>query len=150
MRRHCVKVPIVEAGETAVNTVAPKWTAKRIKSCHELCVKWLVKNARPFSLPEHDLEFREFVKVLTGGAYKPPTKNTVMQILCELSAAAHVAVKYQIKELLEDGQLMSIAGDIWGKLWRWYASNHANTYFDGLHDECFNCHLNKVWQCACR
>ena len=65
------------------------------------------------SVQERDIPFRDFIRVLTGGAWDPPSHRNVHQHILAMSAEGQLRVKEFMSDLLLDGIKPSIAGDIW-------------------------------------
>jgi hypothetical protein len=89
-----------------------------------------------------DIEHREWIRVISGGAYKGPSLETIMKytaqlatqvcngnctypLCCKLTESTlpkHLIValawhnlKAEMKKLTEEGLVVSISGDVWGE-----------------------------------
>lgn len=51
-----------------------------------MAAKWIAKRCRPFGITEMDTEHREWIHAISGGAYKGPSRETVMRYTAELAA----------------------------------------------------------------
>ena len=65
--------------QAAADRVTPFKADRKQRTDREL-TRWLACRQRPFSLPETDIEFREFIRHLTNGAYTPPSSKTVKKV----------------------------------------------------------------------
>ena len=63
-------------GSPAVHKLAtPDGCGSRRDECYLACARWLVKSARPITLPERDIPFRDFIHTLCRGAWTPPRQR---------------------------------------------------------------------------
>jgi hypothetical protein len=72
-----------------------------------------VKSARPVTLPERDQPFRDFVGVLTAGAWDPPNHKNIDANILKMSARGQLRVKEWVSNVMIDRIKPCIAGDIW-------------------------------------
>ena len=93
--------------------VAAKLMEPRKKECDRACARWIVKSARPITLPERDQPFRDFINVLTTGAWDPPNNANVSREILSMSAEGQLRVKEWMSNLMIDRIKPSMAGDIW-------------------------------------
>ncbi|KAK3281790.1 hypothetical protein CYMTET_10436 [Cymbomonas tetramitiformis] len=70
---------------------------------------------RPLSIGESDSELKAFFDLIFHGGYAPPTYKLVVQNILKLSDEGRQNVRQQLRELLAEGILPSIAGDIWSE-----------------------------------
>ena len=92
---------------------AQPFTDERKKECNMMCARWLVKSARPITLPERDKPFGTFIETLTRGAWKPPNHHAVMDCILQLSAQGQLRFQAWMQGMVADGVKPSMAGDIW-------------------------------------
>jgi hypothetical protein len=71
---------------------AARFSDARKAECDLLCARWLVKSARPISLPDTN-GFRAFIKTLTRDAWTPPNRRNVMDNILRLSAQGQLRVQ---------------------------------------------------------
>ena len=70
-----------EEGKIAVASLGVQsWNNARRDDLHRAIALWLVKSARPLTLPERDEGFRRVMERATGGGYSPPSYKTVKQV----------------------------------------------------------------------
>jgi hypothetical protein len=50
-----------------------------------ITAKWVAKRCRPFEIIEMDPEHREWIHAISGGAYKGPSRETIMRYIAELA-----------------------------------------------------------------
>jgi hypothetical protein len=93
--------------------MAPKMSDARKKECDRACARWLIKSSRPLTLPERDHPFREFIKILTAGAWDCPDYYNMKTEVLKMSAQGQLRVKEWVSGMLIDGVKPSISGDIW-------------------------------------
>ena len=93
--------------------LAQPFTEARRHECDMACARWLVKSARPITLPECDKAFGEFIHKLTRGAWKPPNRRNVLDCILQLSANGQLRFQNWYTGMLSDGVKPSMAGDIW-------------------------------------
>ncbi|KAK3267269.1 La ribonucleoprotein [Cymbomonas tetramitiformis] len=108
----------VNEGSSAQGTIdelVPQVSAEKRDELHKLISLWLVRCRRPLTLPEHDAEFRDIFQCIFKDQYTPPTYKLVMQNVLAISAEAKLRVVWYLKELLNEGILPSIGGDIWSQ-----------------------------------
>ena len=106
-------VSSVGAGALQTTIAAPKLSEVRKTQCDRACARWLLKSARPLSLSELDVPFRDFIRVLTGGSWDPPNHTNVRSHILTMSTEGQLRLKEFMSDLLIDGVKPSIAGDIW-------------------------------------
>jgi hypothetical protein len=92
---------------------APKLTEPRKNQCDRACARWLVKSARPITLPLRDEPFRDFIKILTAGAWTPPDNANVTRHILAMSAEGQVRFKEWVTAMMIARIKPSMAGDIW-------------------------------------
>lgn len=76
---------------------------------------WLVRNKRPLSLGESDVELRDIFNFIFQGGYIPPTYKIVIQKVLELSVEGKKKVKDQLLALAQEGISPCLAGDVWSE-----------------------------------
>ncbi|KAK3288020.1 hypothetical protein CYMTET_4476 [Cymbomonas tetramitiformis] len=101
--------------QSKLDELVPQISSEKRDELHRLITKWLVRCGRPLTLPQHDEEFRDIFRCLTKGQYVPPTYHIVIEQVLKLSVEGKARVVQQLKELLEEGILPSICGDIWSQ-----------------------------------
>ena len=80
-------VSLFDAGQATIQ--AQPFSEARKEECDMACARcpvWLVKSARPITLPEIDKPFGVFIRALTRGAWVPPNRRNVMDCILHLSA----------------------------------------------------------------
>ena len=92
---------------------AQPFSDERKAECNMACARWLVKSARPITLPERDKPFGDFIEKLTRGAWSPPTTYAINDCTLKLAGAGQVRVQRWFADMVIDGVKPSIAGDIW-------------------------------------
>ena len=92
---------------------AQQFSEARKKECDLACARWLVKSARPITLPETDKPFGSFIHTLTRGAWTPPNHRNVMDCILQLSARGQLRFRNWNEAMVADGVKPSMAGDIW-------------------------------------
>ena len=85
----------------------------RKKECDMACARWLVKSARPITLPERDKAFGAFIHTLTRGAWHPPNHKNIMDCILQLSAKGQLRFRSWNEAMVAGGVKPSMAGDIW-------------------------------------
>lgn len=73
----------------------------------------VLTRANSWHAQEHDKPFRDFIRVLTGGAWNPPDHWNVKSQILTMSAEGQLRVKEFMSDLLLGGIKPSISGDIW-------------------------------------
>ena len=92
---------------------AQPFSDARRDECNMACARWLVKSARPITLPERDGPFRDFVSTLCRGAWDPPSHHAVNDCILKLSGMGQVRMQRWFADMAMDGVKPSMAGDIW-------------------------------------
>ena len=92
---------------------AQPFSDARKKECDMACARWLVKSARPITLPENDKPFGTFIHTLTRGAWKPPNHHNVMDCILQISANGQLRFRNWNEAMVVDAVKPSMAGDIW-------------------------------------
>lgn len=100
-----------QAGQRTV--AAKPFSDERKQECDIACARWLVKSARPITLPESDKAFRDFICKLTRGAWEPPNHKNVKDKILMLSGQGQLRLRAWFEGMCIDGVKPSIAGDIW-------------------------------------
>ena len=77
------------------------------------CARWLVKSARPLTLPEIDKPFGVFIRALTRGAWVPPNRRNIMDCILQLSASGQLQFRNWYEAMVASQVKHSMAGDIW-------------------------------------
>ena len=72
-----------------------------------------MKSARPITLPERDLPFRDFIETLTRGAWSPPNHHNIKDKILLLSAKGQLRFQHWFQAMVVAGVKPSMAGDIW-------------------------------------
>ena len=109
---------VVDVGAAATDGAQPTIKAQpfsedRKAECNMACARWLVKSARPITLPERDKPFRDFIEKLTRGAWSPPSHHVINDCISKLSGRGQVRVQRWFADMVMDGVKPSMAGDIW-------------------------------------
>ncbi|KAK3288288.1 hypothetical protein CYMTET_4228 [Cymbomonas tetramitiformis] len=99
----------------SIEAILPQISSEQRDRLHRRITFWLVRKGRPLTLPERDVEFREIFAEIFRGCYTPPTYQQVLDNICALSAEGQTRLVTAIRDLLEEGILPSIAGDIWSE-----------------------------------
>ena len=92
---------------------AQPFSEERRDECNMACARWLVKSARPITLPERDIPFRDFINKLCRGAWTPPDHHAVNDCILKLSGQGQVRMQRWFADMVIDGVKPSMAGDIW-------------------------------------
>jgi hypothetical protein len=98
---------------TQATIQAQPFAEARKKECDMACARWLVKSARPITLPECDKPFGNFIHTLTRGAWHPPNRRNVMDCILQLSATGQLRFRNWNEAMVASGVKPSMAGDIW-------------------------------------
>ncbi|KAK3237850.1 hypothetical protein CYMTET_52109 [Cymbomonas tetramitiformis] len=104
-----------DSSVSQIDAMVPCVTPDRRDEPHKLITLWLVRCRRPLSLPEHDKEFRDIFESIFKGKYIPPTLKLVMQNVLLLSVEGKQRLMHDLNELLAEGILPSMGGDIWSQ-----------------------------------
>jgi hypothetical protein len=72
---------------------APLFNDARKAECDVACARWIVKSARPLTMPETDEPFRKLIQILTRGAWVPPNRRNVTDNILKLSAQGQLRVQ---------------------------------------------------------
>ena len=92
---------------------AQPFSDARKKECDMACARWLVKSARPITLPENDKPFGTFIQTITRGAWRPPNHHNILDCILQLSAAGQLRFRNWNEAMVATGVKPSMAGDIW-------------------------------------
>jgi len=65
---------------------AAAFSKERKDECDMACARWLVKSARPLTMPERDEPLREFIAKITRGAYTMPNHLNIADKILRMSA----------------------------------------------------------------
>ncbi|KAK3235287.1 hypothetical protein CYMTET_54498 [Cymbomonas tetramitiformis] len=103
------------AAQRKLETMVPMVTSERRDELHKMVSLWLVRCRRPLSLPEHDQEFRDIFDFIFKGNYVPPTLKLVLHNVLLLSAEGKQRAMASLRDLLAEGILPSIGGDVWSQ-----------------------------------
>ncbi|KAK3254091.1 hypothetical protein CYMTET_36682 [Cymbomonas tetramitiformis] len=103
------------AAQGKLETMVPIVTSERRDELHQMVSLWLVRCRRPLSLPEHDQEFRDIFDFIFKGNYVPPSLKFVLHNVLLLSAEGKQRVMASLRDLLAEGILPSIGGDVWSQ-----------------------------------
>ncbi|KAK3247611.1 hypothetical protein CYMTET_42895 [Cymbomonas tetramitiformis] len=96
-----------------LQAMLPPVSEDRRDELHKKFALWIVRNNRPLTIGEHDVELRDIFDYIFQGSYIPPTYKLVVQNILKLSVMGKDKAKAEIAKLKAEGILPSIAGDIW-------------------------------------
>ncbi|KAK3235073.1 hypothetical protein CYMTET_54704 [Cymbomonas tetramitiformis] len=98
-----------------IDAMLPQVSAEQRDRLHRKISLWLVRRGRPLTLPERDQEFRDIFEEIFKGGYTPPSYKLVVDMILSLSAEGKLKVKNAVADLMSEGILPSIGGDIWSQ-----------------------------------
>ncbi|KAK3283864.1 hypothetical protein CYMTET_8460 [Cymbomonas tetramitiformis] len=99
-----------------VDALIPHLSSEQRNRLHRKIALWLVRRGRrPLTLPEKDIEFKDIFNEIFMGSYTTPCYHTVMEHVLALSAEGRVKLRESTEDLLREGILPSIGGDIWSQ-----------------------------------
>eukprot|EP00965_Chrysotila_dentata_P064175 2125110-Pleurochrysis_carterae.AAC.2 len=109
-KMHDGGVSVLDAAQRTIKASA--FSEERKEECDLACARWLLKSARPITLPQRDTPFRNFINILTSRAWNPPSDHNVPDNILLLSANGQLRFRSWYESMVLDGVKPSIAGDI--------------------------------------